>query len=99
MTSIAITVIYIFYTQLKYNPNYIFCHLTFSWYRIYNSIIAYTVINYHNTSIQVICLSDLLLIDLIIYSVYTIFHYNEDIQLLVDTVGPPIVNYVHRIVN
>ena len=99
MTSIAITVIYIFYTQLRYNPNYIFCHLTFSWYSIYNSIIAYTVINYHNTSIQVICLSDLLLIDLIIYSVYTIFHYNEDIQLLVDTVGPPIVDYVHRIVN
>ena len=99
MTSIAITVIYIFYTQLRYNPNYIFCHLTFSWYSIYNPIIAYTVINYHNTSIQVICLSDLLLIDLIIYSVYTIFHYNEDIQLLVDTVGPPIVDYVHRIVN
>ena len=73
MTSIAITVIYIFYTQLRYNPNYIFCHLTFSWYSIYNPIIAYTVINYHNTSIQVICHSDLLLIDLIIYSVYTFF--------------------------
>jgi hypothetical protein len=65
---------------------------------VYMTIITHFVIFRHIISIQIICQLNLILIDLIIYSVYTIPTIIKNIQLLENICGPPIINYILRIV-